>query len=140
MENTGSSVIEDWRIIIRFIEGVSKLDNGYPPLYPKLSLTTYIDDKNKTITYRPKDNMPLIQKDNKYFEISLLPEPNSNKILLEWELLVRDFNRKEIVKIGIEPEFIEKINFEAVNNKVDLTKDKIFISYYVVDKETKNNA
>lgn len=139
MGNTGSAVIEDWRLIIRFIDGVSRLDDGLS-IFPKLSLTTYIDGKNKTITYRPKDNNPLIQKDNRYFEISLLPDPNSNKIIMEWELLARDFNRKEIIEIGIEPEFIEKIRIKEVDKNADLVEDEIFISYYVVDKDNENNA
>ncbi len=139
MENIGSAVIEDWKVIIKFIEGVGHLDNG-SDLFPKLSLITSIDDENKTIIYRPIDNNPLIQKDNRYFEISLLPEPNSNKIILEWELFARDFNRKETVEIGIEPTFVEKIRFKEVNRGSDLVEDKVSISYYVVDKVNKNNA
>lgn len=132
MENTGSVVIEDWRVIIRFKEGVARLDDG-TPLFPKLSLTEIVDDESKTITYRPQDNKPLIQKDNRYFELSLLPEPNSQKIVFEWELLARDFNRKEIAEILIEPEYVEKIELELVNEKDELGEDEVFISYHVVE-------
>lgn len=139
MENKGSVVLEDWRIIIKFKEGVSRLDNG-SPMFPKLSLTEFIDDENKTITYRPIENKPLIQKDNRYFEISLLPEPNSDKIIFEWELLARDFNKTGNAEIGINPEYVEKIEYEEVNKQSDLKEDKVDISYYVVEKEKKNNA
>ena len=139
MENKGSVVLEDWRLIIKFKEGVSRLDSG-SPMFPKLSLTEIIDDENKTITYRPIDNNPLIQKDNRYFEISLLPEPNSEKIVFEWELLARDFNKTDKAEITINPEYVEKIKYEETNNESDLKEDKIDISYYVVDKEKKNNA
>ena len=138
MENKGSVVLEDWRLIIRFKEGVSRLDGG-SPMFPKLSLTEIIDDENKTITYRPIDNNPLIQKDNRYFEISLLPEPNSEKIVFEWELLARDFNKTDKAEITINPEYVEKIEYEETNNESDMKEDKIDISYYVVDKEKKNN-
>lgn len=136
MENIGSVVIEDWRLVIKFIQGVARLDSG-SALFPRLSLTDYVDDENKTITYRPLDNKPLIQKDNRYFEISLLPETNTDEIIVEWELLARDFNMKETFCIGIEPKFIEEIKIEEVNKKSELTEDEIFISYHVVEKDKK---
>lgn len=139
MENTGSAVIEDWRLIIKFISGVSRLDTG-SALFPRISLTDYVDDENKIITYRPLESKPLIQKDNRYFGISLLPDPNSDKIIMEWELLARDFNRKEKVEINIKPNYIENVKFEEVNNNSQLQEDNIIISHYVVEKENKNNA
>ncbi|PTX61911.1 Mrr restriction endonuclease-like protein [Kordia periserrulae] len=131
MENKGAVVLEDWRLMIFFKEGVSHLDDGHPIL-PKLSTTIFIDDEDKTITYHPKDNTPLIQKDNRFFEISLLPEINSTKIVFEWELLARDFNKKGMAEIEIEPNYIEKIEYNEVNKELDLEDDKIDISYYVV--------
>lgn len=136
MENKGSIVLEDWRLIINFKEGVARLDDG-TPMFPKLSLTEFIDDENKTITYRPIDNNPLIQKDNRFFEISLLPEPNSEKIIFEWELLARDFNKTGTAEINIEPDYVEKIEYKEVNKQSDLEADKIYISYYVIEKEKK---
>lgn len=133
MENTGSVVLEDWRIIIKFKEGVSRLNNG-SHMFPRLSLTEFIDDENKTITYKPINNKPIIQKDNQYFEISLLPEPNSEKIHFEWELLARDFNKTGNSEIRINPEYVEIIKYEEVNNQLDLKEDKVDISYYVVEK------
>ena len=134
MENIGSVVIEDWRVRIKFLEGVARLDEG-TPLFPKLSLTEFVDDESKTITYRPRDNKPLIQKDNTYFELSLLPKTDSDKIVFEWELLARDFQRKEVVEILIEPEYVEKIEFELINDEDELKEDEVFISYHVVEKK-----
>jgi hypothetical protein len=134
MENIGSVVIEDWRVIIKFKEGVSRLDEG-TPLYPKLSLTEFVDDENKTITYRPRDNKPLIQKDNTYFKLWLLPNPESEKIIMEWELLARDFNRKETVEIKIEPNYVEIIDYELVSEDEDLPNEEVFISYHVVENK-----
>lgn len=136
MENTGSVVIEDWKLFIHFKSGVCRLDDG-TPFFPKLSNTTFIDNKKKTISYRPLNNHPLIQKDNKHFEVSLLPEPDALKIVFEWELLARDFNRKETKKIFISPKFIEEIEFREVNKIDNVKKDKVYISYHVVDTEVK---
>jgi hypothetical protein len=102
MENTGSLVIEDWRLILKFINGVERLDSG-SPFIPRISLTDFVDDEKKLITYRPLENQPLVQKDNRFFEISLLPDTNSDRIIVEWELLARGFNRKDRFEIGINP-------------------------------------
>lgn len=139
MENAGTVVIEDWRLILKFISGVAMLDSG-SPLFPKLSLTNHVDDENKTITYRPMENKPLIQKDNRFFEISLLPDTNSDKIIVEWELLARDFNRIDSFQIDIQPSYIENIDYKEVNKDSELMDDEIFISYHVVEKENGNNA
>ncbi|MGX1930194.1 hypothetical protein [Flagellimonas sp. 2504JD4-2] len=134
MENRGSAVIEDWKVEINFVEGVRRLDNGHP-FFPKISSTTYIDDENNRITYKPIENQPLIQKDNRYFNVSLLPEPYCNIMILECELLARDYNTTEVIEIEIQPEFFEKIEYKEVNNKFEMREDEIEISYHVVDKE-----
>jgi hypothetical protein len=139
MENTGSMVIEDWRLILKFKSGVARLDSG-SPLFPITSLTEHVDDENKTIAYRPIDNKPLIQKDNRFFEISLLPDTDSDKIIVEWELLARDFNRVDEFQVTIQPEYIEKVKYEFVNKETELMDDEIFVRYHIVDKEDKNNA
>lgn len=138
MENTGSVVLEDWRLIIKFISGVAKLDTG-SFLMPRISLTDYVDDENKTITYRPIDNNPLIQKDNRFFEIELLPDIEAEKIVVEWELLARDFNRNDSFEIDIQPKYIEDVKYKEVSYESELPEDKIVISYHVVEKK-KNNA
>jgi len=139
MENTGSMVIEDWRLILKFKSGVARLDSG-SPFFPRISNTDYVDDENKTITYRPIDNEPLIQKDNRFFKILLIPDTDSDKIIVEWELLARDFNRVDEFQITIQPKFIEKVKYEDVNKETEFMGDKIFISYHVVDNEDKNNT
>ncbi|KAB8155333.1 hypothetical protein EZY14_005455 [Kordia sp. TARA_039_SRF] len=131
MENKGSLVLEDWCLKINFKEGVSRLDDGHP-IFPRLSQTTFVEEERKTITYRPKDNNPIIQKDNIFFEISVLPMISAQKIIFEWELLARNFNKTGIAEIKIEPKYVEKIEFVEVNNELDMKVDNVQISYYVV--------
>lgn len=138
MENTGSMVIEDWRLVLRFKSGVARLDSG-SLFFPRISFSDYVDNENKTITYRPIENKPLIQKDHRFFEISLLPDPESDKIIVEWELLARDFNRVDEFQIKIQPDYIEKVKYVDVNKATELLDDEIFISYHIVDTENKNN-
>lgn len=135
MENTGSVVIEDWRLKLKFKSGVTSLDSG-SLLFPNFSVTYYVDDENKTITYRPLDNKPLIQKDNRFFKISLLPDTNSDKIIVEWELLARNFDRTDEFQIEIQPNFIEKVKYMDVNKESELKDDEVFISYHLVDRNS----
>lgn len=134
MENTGSKVLEDWKFEIKFTTGIRRIDDGNTLFLPRISSTTYINDENKTIRYYPLNKSPLIQKDNRYFEVSLLTEHNTFKILAEWELLARDFNKTGTLEISIEPEYVEKIKFEEVNKETELIEDEIFILDYVIDR------
>jgi len=49
--------------------------------------------------------------------------------------LARDFHRKEVAEISIEPEYMEKTKFELINDKDEMKEDEVFISYHVVEKE-----
>jgi len=57
---------------------------------------------------------------------------------VEWELLARDFNKKDKFEITIEPNYIENIQYEEVNFESELLEDQIYISHHVVEKN-KNN-
>lgn len=136
MANTGSVVIEDWRLSIRFIEGVARIDNGHF-LMPKISLTEYINNETLSITYRPIENRPLIQNDNRYFKTSILPEVNAGKIVMEWELLARDYNIIDKVEINISPVFVDVVEYKDVYDKEDVTNDEVSLSYYVIEEKDK---
>lgn len=131
MKNTGSVVLEDWHFIIKFVKGVSRLDDGSTSILPKISFTEYVDDTKKEITYNNNHNTPLIQQDFRSFKISLLPEPNTKEIITECKILARDYNFTKKIKIFIEPQFIEKIDFIEVNKKEYLKEDEISYSYYI---------
>ncbi|WP_461788068.1 hypothetical protein [Pedobacter sp.] len=133
MDNTGSAVLEDWKLILKFTKGVERLDSG-TIFFKRISLTNHIDDESKTITYRPIGDRPLIQKDNRSFEISLLPSTDCEKIVVEWELLARDYNKTDVFEIGIVPEFIESISYEEISVEDELPEEKISITYNVVAK------
>lgn len=133
MENIGASVIEDWRFTIKFIQGVDSLD--YDKWYkPFFSLNIQIHEQQQRIVYSPYDKTPLIQNDNRYFNVEFIPNPYSAKLVAEWELLARDFSRNGTLEIYYEPEYIDEIFIEEVNNVDDLLEDEISISYYYSKK------
>lgn len=132
LENIGSSVIEDWRFQIKFKRGIREI---YKEQLPILPMTVFVDNDDKSITYRPKDNKPLIQKDNFYFGVSVLPNRKTFKVTAEWEIKARDFNLTGVFELDIKPNYVETEKLNEVYNEEFLCPDKIRIFDYVVDGE-----
>lgn len=132
MENIGSTVIEDWYCNIRFRSGVESIDDGSSILYiGNLNLTTHVDNDDKTISYKPRENRPLVQTDNRYFTVTLLPELNSDKIIGEYEIVARNFNKIEGFEIELQPEYIDNIKIEQLPLNSLEVEDEISINYLV---------
>ncbi len=130
MANTGTNVIEDWRVKFTVVgehkKIMDQLGTGSMGMIDMSFLKykrTYID--NNRISYSPKDNEPLIQKDNRYFEAYIIPECREYAIPIEWELLARDFNLVGIIYLKVEPEYEDKIVLEYIDSKDNLYEDEI---------------
>jgi len=130
MVNTGSNVIEDWRVRLKVVgehkEIMDQLGTGPMGMIDLTVLKykrTYVEDNQ--ISYSPKDDKPLIQKDNRYFEAYIIPECKEYTIPIEWELLARDFNTSGIIYLKVEPEYEDKITYEDVMREEDLKEDEI---------------
>ncbi|MFZ1516846.1 MAG: hypothetical protein WAT21_15665, partial [Saprospiraceae bacterium] len=130
MANTGSVVIEDWRV--RFTvtgehkEIMDQLGTGQMGMIDIGFLKhkrTYID--NNRISYSPEDNEPLIQNDNRYFEAYIIPECKEYSIPIEWELLARDFSTTGKLTLNVIPEYEDKIIFEDVERNDELKEDEV---------------
>ena len=146
LENSGNKVIEDWRLTFEFKSGVNKIHDPYDSLMTMIAnglsndfRTTFIYNEDKLIKYFPHKNAPLIQNDNKYFEVSILPEKYLDEIDIEWKLLARDFNKSGKMKIKIEPKFTEKEFIIDVHDKSELLEDEIEIMYLVEEKKEDND-
>lgn len=130
MANTGANVIEDWRVRFTVVgehkEIMDQLGTGPMGMIDLTVLKykrTYVESNR--ISYSPKDNEPLIQKDNRYFEAYIIPECRDYSIPIEWELLARDFNSSGTIYLKVEPEFENKIVIEYVDSEDDLKNDEI---------------
>ena len=130
MANTGTNVIEDWRVKFKVVgehkEIMDHLGTGPMGMVDFNTLKykrTSVNDNR--ISYSPKDNEPLIQKDNRYFEAYIIPECKEYTIPIEWELLARDFNSNGTIYLKVEPEYEEKIIYEEVDSEEELKDDEI---------------
>ncbi|MBF4984533.1 hypothetical protein FNJ87_09405 [Nonlabens mediterrranea] len=130
MANIGSNVIEDWRVRFTVVgEHKEIMDHlgtgpmGMVDLNFIKNKRTYVNDNQ--ITYSPRDNEPLIQKDNRYFEAYIIPKCKEYTIPIEWELLARDFNSSGKIYLKVEPEYEIKVIYEEVDSVDDLKEDEI---------------
>lgn len=130
MANEGSVVIEDWRVILTVSgehkEIMDQLGTGPMGMFDLTLLQnkrTYIKDNQ--ITYFPKDNNPLIQKDNRFFKAYIIPECREYTIPVKWELLARDYNTTGTIYLKVEPQYEDKTIIEYVDLESDLKHDEI---------------
>ena len=105
MENLGTRVIEDWRVRVCFKEGFKSLSDDYDNSILRFNIeeyksrTTMFFKEDSLFVYRPRNNEPLIQKDNKSFACHIIPNHETSKIEIEWELLARDFSKEGVVTL-----------------------------------------
>lgn len=133
LENSGSTVIEDWSFNIKFKKGVAKLKSVNSIWSGDFDLSIYVDDPNKTITYSPVRNVPLVQKDNTSFKVTLLPKIKSEIIIADWEIIARDFSTNGKVEIQLQPQFVDVVEYKEVafNTSEECKKDTIDIQYLI---------
>ncbi|WP_162550167.1 hypothetical protein [Hymenobacter nivis] len=130
MINEGSVVIEDWRVTLEitgeYIEFFDQLGTGPMGMINLMALKykrTYVEDGK--ISYTPKDNEPLIQKDNRYFEAHIIPKFKEYIIPIQWKILARDYNTSGKIYIKVEPEYEDKIIYEYINSVDELKEDEV---------------
>lgn len=133
LENIGSTVIEDWACKIKFLSGVERIYDGSSMFNIGSSLSPYIDDENKYISYQPIDNMPLVQTAYKDFSVSLLPELNTDKITGEYVIFARNFTRTVEFDIELQPEYVERVVVHSLPIHSLEVEDEISIGYIVED-------
>ena len=141
LENSGSSVLEDWKFRMWFTQGVYMLDDESSPfLLSDISMINLnkddprkIDRKKKLITYCPVGKSVLVQKDNRYFNVSILVEKDASEITFDWELIARDFSKNGSQNILVKPTYKIKTKEEEAMSPED-EKEEIKIDYYRVKK------
>ena len=143
MTNTGSSIIEDWKVNFTFEEGIRKIsDRSYsdmfmtiPDLSP-MSRIAIIEPDDMSVYYRPHENQALIQKDSKTFQVPILIDPKAESIAISWEILARDYSINGSEKISVRPVYEKKIEIEEVydKDKLEQTEDEYHITYLIKEK------
>jgi len=108
--NTGSHVIEDWRLKFELqgefrgltdIVGSGPMGLVLPSAYQ--NSPTFCEDKS--IYYRRSFSSTLVQGDSRSFDAYVIPRPELYRIPIKWELLARDYKTEGELFLIVEPEF-----------------------------------
>lgn len=136
INNCGNVVIEDWRVRFWFDDNTSKIDVDYASNYListqvmleiQRNRTTFAHPEDNLIVYSPRNNDPLIQKDSVYVEVYLIPKFDVEKVIVNWELLARDFNKTGQLAINVSPEYEEEVTWIEVDTETELLDEKFEI-------------
>lgn len=141
IRNTGSSVLEDWKLYLYFDENVRKIDDDFTNdlfMYEKLKdyRTTYAYEEDNTILYSPLNDKPLIQKDSKQFKSYFIPKIGVDEVKISWELLARDFNREGVITFKVEPEFENSSKTVWVDSKKEVREEVEIIEFIETKKDS----
>lgn len=142
IKNTGSIVIEDWKLFIEISNNVEKISDGFNVdwmlsesvknrLYS--NRTTYENTEEKKIKYLPLNNSPLIQSDTRTFSFYIKAFSNREDISIKWNLLARDFSKDGNILIKNQPIYIEKIVKVWTNSDAILKDDEELIKDYITE-------
>lgn len=142
--NNGSAVLEDWKLNLKFGDGTKKIDDDFD-INPMLSAiiqkdlhdrrTTFAYSEDKVIIYHPLYNESLIQKDNRHFTGFIIPERNAENILIEWQILARDYDKTGTLVLKVNPSYKEQSHIIYVETNNELKPDFIEISELIENKK-----
>lgn len=149
IENSGSTVITDYHLIVGFISGIKDYRYGESYCYNQLvnaADRAYINQKivsekelfasnqfNNAIEFRPKSTT-LVQAEVRNFKIRILPEIGSDEIELGWILLSNGYKKSGIVKIKVESQIEEIKETIYVDSEENLQVDNTFLEYKIIEK------
>jgi hypothetical protein len=122
--NTGSIVLEDWKVRLFFPDNVRKVDDDFTKniFHFEKHLpyrTTWAYEQEGEILYRPLNNTPLIQKDSRKFRCYCMPAYEAQEIKVKWQLLARNFDREGEFTLVVKPRYETKRETVQVYTSAD---------------------
>ena len=132
LSNTGKLQLQDYYVEITYDNGIQAI--GASP-NPSLVLQEFIESTNKSdgvsikynkqqIVYEPDDKHPsLNQKDNKDFAVRFVPNPDVERIELNWHISAKDFDKKGKLLVNLTPRIDELDDIHFKNCERDVPED-----------------
>jgi len=129
LKNTGTVVIENWFVVFKLIGRHKPIDemrfhSGGIPNFGFNTLERKVINENEVKFYPTADN-PLIQGDEKEFDIEIIPLPEQYEIKIEWHLKARDFQKRGEVILKVDPVFEDEEDYVLVDHISDLKETEI---------------
>jgi len=131
--NTGSTAFDDYKLFLYPEVGKFRKISGYSggvadKLFYLQHSPIYIrEDDNYSVVYRSKDNLPLIQKDERSFDLSILTLHEKYELKIAYEFLARDYNQEGELILVIDPEYRIEENIVFGNSSEEVLEDEVEI-------------
>ncbi|MEZ4911491.1 MAG: hypothetical protein R2774_11605 [Saprospiraceae bacterium] len=143
-KNVGSVVIEDWFVTFRIL-GEHKPVNEARFMPGGMPYSGFSTMKREVITenifkYQSGPGNPLIQQDEKEFQVEIIPNPKNYELNIEWDLKARDFQKSGKLKLIIKPIFEDEIEYVFVDKKSEINEIEIISireNIYEIDEDKK---
>lgn len=111
LTNTGRLLLENYRVEIYYDNGIQEI--GVKP-YQSLTMQEFIENTNELdgvclnygkhqIVYSSPDKSALNQKDYKDFAVRFSPNPDAERIVLNWRISAKDFSKSGKLVVNFTP-------------------------------------
>lgn len=131
--NTGSMVIEDWRVDFLFDGEFNMLSDNINQEIILRPSNTYCNGNR--IVFRHLSNQALIQKNNFFFNVCIRPCPREYEIPINWHLFARDFDKEGVVTLVIKPSYSEEVTEMLVPPSLSDRSDEVIFEEIIDDSE-----
>jgi hypothetical protein len=133
--NSGSDVIEDWKVLFNFDGELSKLfepllGSAAFPFDLKVRSSSNISIDKNIVSYSDDKTLPLVQKDSRNFRIGLIPYKKEYTIPIEWKLIARDFNTNGKLILNVKPNYDDVYEYVDVQNELEVKDEEILSVEY----------
>ncbi|KUO63170.1 hypothetical protein APF79_04395 [bacterium BRH_c32] len=123
MFNSGSKVLEDFKLTLELDGNYRGLDSDVPKLFRINHPVTITENY---VVYKPnKSESLIVQKDWKPFILSILPKFEETEILIRWNFICRDFDKTGEIKLFSKPNYVDEYQNIAVYEEENLHNDEI---------------
>lgn len=148
IKNTGSTVLSDYHLKIRFINGVKDYDIGecycnHPLINPteKEYINNRIDNERKlflsdsqenTIEFRPKIKN-LVQEDSQTLTVYILPELNTELVTIEWTFLSNGYKKTGNINLDVSFNIETETETIYVDSVEELKPEESTLEYKIIE-------
>lgn len=135
LSNIGELQLENFRVEIKFKAGIHKISVRAHQSFILQELIEYTEtfdgvalkDNKHKIVYVAPDQLPLNQKDSKDFAVRISPNPDAERIELNWRISAKDFYKEGKLFVYLTPKVdeLDEIHFKNCERDVPEGAEKI---------------
>lgn len=149
IKNIGSTVLSDFNLKIKFINGVYKYRIGenycneqFINAEERLYINNQIDnnrelfyskDFQNAVEFRPKITK-LVQEESRTFTFFILPELNANNVKLGWDFISNGYKKSDCIDIDVISKIEEETKIIYVDSEDELKPNEYILGYKIIEE------